>query len=168
MNRVAAAITVAAAPVLADVDVFTVSWIVVSQADEAMVHVLDGDSIQAERLGADLPADPVRAAAVMKSRLDSADGANALEAMRRAAEGRALAGRLGIRKLPAIVFDRREVVYGVRDVAEAREIRRRWLRSERAQRSRSGPGRVPGDSSSGRPPPSSGEGPGVPARFAGR
>ena len=47
-------------------------------------------------------------------------------ASRPAAAGNALAGRLGIEKLPAVVVDGRYVVYGVRDVARAVERVAAW------------------------------------------
>ena len=69
-------------------------------------------------LAAALPADPGQAAALVQQRLR--DGGQELQRrLGRAYQGVAEAWGLGIAKLPAVVVDRRYVVYGEPDVARA-------------------------------------------------
>lgn len=69
-------------------------------------------------LAAGLPADPGQAVALVKQRLH--DGGQELQhRLGRAYQGVAEAWGLGITKLPAVVVDRRYVVYGEPDVARA-------------------------------------------------
>lgn len=69
-------------------------------------------------LAAHLPADPQQAAAVVRQRLH--DGGEALQRrIGQAYQGVADAWGLGIVKIPAVVVDRRYVVYGEPDVARA-------------------------------------------------
>jgi integrating conjugative element protein (TIGR03757 family) len=73
--------------------------------------------IEAE-LAADLPADPARAAAIVQQRLR--DGGPELQRrIARAYQDVTDAWGLGIAALPAVVVDRRYVVYGDADVARA-------------------------------------------------
>ena len=73
--------------------------------------------IEAE-LAAGLPADPGQAVALVRQRLH--DGGQELQRrLGRAYQGVAEAWGLGIAKLPAVVVDRRYVVYGEPDVARA-------------------------------------------------
>lgn len=69
-------------------------------------------------LAAHLPADPQQAAAVVQQRLH--DGGEALQRrIGHAYQGVADAWGLGIAKIPAVVVDRRYVVYGEPDVHRA-------------------------------------------------
>ena len=69
-------------------------------------------------LAAHLPADPQHAAALVRQRLH--DGGEALQRrIGHAYQGVADAWGLGIAKIPAVVVDRRYVVYGEPDVARA-------------------------------------------------
>ena len=73
--------------------------------------------IEAE-LAANLPADPARATAIVQQRLR--EGGNSLQhRLGGAYQGVAEAWGLGIAKLPAVVIDRRYVVYGDADVGRA-------------------------------------------------
>jgi integrating conjugative element protein (TIGR03757 family) len=73
--------------------------------------------IEAE-LAANLPADPARATAIVQQRLR--DGGDGLQRrLASAYQGVAKAWGLGIAKLPAVVIDRRYVVYGDADVGRA-------------------------------------------------
>ena len=73
--------------------------------------------IEAE-LAAGLPADPVRASVIVQQRLR--EGGQALQRrIGRAYQDVAEAWGLGIAKVPAVVVDRRYVVYGESDVARA-------------------------------------------------
>ena len=109
-----------------DVVAFTLSSIPLRAGAGATVHVLDARDAHAEAFGAGLPADPERALAEVERRMASPAGRAALERIASAAAGNALAGRLGIEKLPAVVVDGRYVVYGVRDVARAVERVEAW------------------------------------------
>lgn len=84
------------------------------------VRVIELDQagrIEAE-LSAGLPADSARAAAIVQQRLR--DGGQELQRrIARAYQDVADAWGLGIAKLPAVVVDRRYVVYGEADVARA-------------------------------------------------
>ena len=73
--------------------------------------------IEAE-LTADLPADPGQAVDLAQQRL-RAGGQELQRRLGRAYQGVAEAWGLGIAKLPAVVVDRRYVVYGEPDVARA-------------------------------------------------
>jgi len=69
-------------------------------------------------LAANLPADPQQAAALIRQRLH--DGGEALQRrIGRAYQNVADAWGLGIAKIPAVVLDRRYVVYGESDVPRA-------------------------------------------------
>ncbi|HBO6820180.1 TPA: TIGR03757 family integrating conjugative element protein, partial [Pseudomonas aeruginosa] len=69
-------------------------------------------------LAAHLPTDPQQAAAVVRQRLH--DGGEALQRrIGHAHQGVADAWGLGIAKIPAVVVDRRYVVYGEPDVSRA-------------------------------------------------
>ena len=112
--------------VAAEVVAFTLSSMPLRAGVGATVHVLDARDGHAEAFGADLPGDPERALAEVERRMATAEGRAALERIATAAAGNALAGRLGIEKLPAVVVDGRYVVYGVRDVARAVERVEAW------------------------------------------
>ena len=76
-----------------------------------------------DRLSAGLPDDPVRAQRLLEQRLQDAD----LEAQALAAfAGLVRAARLGLDRLPAVVFDDATIVYGVTDLSEAAEQYARW------------------------------------------
>ena len=102
----------------ADVLVVTDSRHPVQSASDARVIELDlPERIEAE-LAAGLPNDPSRAAALVQQRLR--DGGQALQRrIGSAYQGVADAWGLGIAKVPAVVVDRRYVVYGEPDVARA-------------------------------------------------
>ena len=108
-----------------DVAAFTLSSMPLRTTGGATVHVLDARDGYAEAFGADLPDDPERALAEARRRVATAAGRAALDRIA-AAAGNALAGRLSIEKLPAVVVDGRYVVYGVRDVARAVERVEAW------------------------------------------
>ena len=115
-----------------DVVAFTLSSMHLRASVGAQVHVLDARDGHAEAFGADLPDDPERALAEARRRMATPAGRAALARIAAAAAGNALAGRLGIEKLPAVVVDGRYVVYGVRDVARAIERVEAW-RAEAAR-----------------------------------
>ena len=110
----------------ADVVAFTLSSMPLRATGGATVHVLDARDGYAEAFGADLPGDPERALAEARRRMATPSGRAALARIAGAAAGNALAARLGIEQLPAVVVDGRYVVYGVRDVARAVERVEAW------------------------------------------
>jgi integrating conjugative element protein (TIGR03757 family) len=76
-----------------------------------------------DRLSAGLPNDPVRAQRLLEQRLQATDlEAEALSAF----AGLLRAARLGLDRLPAVVFDDAAIVYGVTDLSEAAEQYARW------------------------------------------
>jgi integrating conjugative element protein (TIGR03757 family) len=101
-----------------DVLVVTDSHHPVQPAAGARVIELDlPERIEAE-LSAGLPNDPRRAVALVQQRLR--DGGQALQRrLASAYQGVAEAWGLGLAKVPAVVVDRRYVVYGESDVAHA-------------------------------------------------
>lgn len=103
----------------AEVKVFTLQAIpLIGVSPEVAVVHLDAASQIESRIGAQLPADPAHAQAIARERLDR--GGEALQRELAAAyQGVADAWSLGITTLPAVVVDRRYVVYGEPDVAKA-------------------------------------------------
>ena len=87
------------------------------------VHDLGAPQRFEARLSAGLPGDPAAAQRLLEQRLQAAD----LEAQALAAFGGLLrAARLGLDRLPAVVFDDAAIVYGVTDLSEAAEQYERW------------------------------------------
>jgi integrating conjugative element protein (TIGR03757 family) len=102
----------------ADVLVVTDSRHPVQAAANVRVIELDLPARIESELAASLPADPARAAAIVQQRLR--DGGQDLQRrLGRAYQDVADAWGLGIAKVPAVVVDRRYVVYGEADVARA-------------------------------------------------
>lgn len=103
---------------VADVRVFTDRHHAIEAP--AGVHVIELDApprIEAE-LAANLPADPAQAAAIVRQRLQ--DGGTSLQRrLADAYQGVTDAWSLGVTKIPAVVVDRRYVVYGETDVSRA-------------------------------------------------
>lgn len=79
---------------------------------------LDAPASLEARLSARLPADPTRAAAMVHRRLENG-GAALQRRLATAYLGVTDAWSLGITKIPAVVVDRRYVIYGVPDVDQA-------------------------------------------------
>ncbi len=133
-------LSVAALRTHPDVVAFTLSAMPV-EADGATVHVLDEGERLASALGTGLPADPGEALAEARRRLVAPEGRALRARLEAATAGKLLAARLGVEKLPAVVVDRRHVVYGVRDVRRAVELVAAWrLRNETETVHGSGPG----------------------------
>ena len=108
------------APIAAAADVLVVTDSRHPVQAPAGVRVIELDQatrIEVE-LAAHLPADPRQAAALVRQRLH--DGGEALQRrIGRAYQNVADAWGLGIAKIPAVVLDRRYVVYGESDVPRA-------------------------------------------------
>lgn len=93
-------------------------WIVVDgrnpvHGPTAAARVIEIDAPQRieEELSAQLPADPQQAAAQFRTRLEQG-GQDQPQRMREAYQGVVDAWSLGVTKVPAVVVDRRYVVYG--------------------------------------------------------
>jgi integrating conjugative element protein (TIGR03757 family) len=108
--------------IAADIIVVTDSHHPVQVAPQALAHtrVIELDlptRIEAE-LAARLPADPDKAAALLRQRLH--EGGDSLQQrLRHAYQDVIDARQLGIAKIPAVVVDRRHVVYGEPNVVRA-------------------------------------------------
>lgn len=102
----------------ADIKAFTTRTVPLSApANVAVVYLDDADAIEAQ-LSADLPSNQDSAEAIARHRLQ--DGGHTLQReLASAWQGVADAWSLGITTLPAVVVDRRFVVYGEPDVDKA-------------------------------------------------
>ncbi|KTS76505.1 hypothetical protein NS274_15880 [Pseudomonas oryzihabitans] len=85
----------------------------------ARVVLLDAPERLEQQLSEGLPADPHQAAALMQQRLRSASAQQLGRDLVKAHQDVADAWSLGVTKVPAVVVDRRYVVYGQPDVAAA-------------------------------------------------
>lgn len=85
------------------------------------VIVLDAPKLVELELAAHLPTDPEQAAAVARQRLHEG-GAALQKRLALAYRGVVEAWSLGVTKIPAVVVDRRYVVYGVPDVDRALKL----------------------------------------------
>jgi integrating conjugative element protein (TIGR03757 family) len=99
------------------------TWVITDQAHPVSGKadrniLLDGPARLEAELASGLPADPTQAAALVQQRLNQG-GADLQRRIGAAYQGMADAWGLGIAKLPAVVVDRRYVVYGEADVARA-------------------------------------------------
>ena len=84
---------------------------------ERLIDLREASRIEAE-LSAQLPTDPESAAALVKRRLNQG-GTDLQRRIASAHQGITDAWSLGVTSLPAVVVDRRYVVYGEPDVARA-------------------------------------------------
>ncbi len=84
---------------------------------ERLIELDEAHRIEAE-LSAELPTDPEQATVIVRRRLSSG-GADLQRRIASAYQGITDAWSLGITSLPAVVVDRRYVVYGEPDVARA-------------------------------------------------
>lgn len=101
-----------------EVRVYTIRSIPVSAPAEAtIVHLDDAGAIE-EELSAGLPHDPAHAITTARQRLTDG-GAELQRDLVAAYEDIAEAWSLGITTLPAVVVDRRYIIYGEADVARA-------------------------------------------------
>ena len=114
------ALTAGASVMAADVRVFTDRSNSVATTTEVRVVELDAPVRIESELAAGLPADPKQAATIVQQRLKDG-GASLQRRIADAYQGVTDAWSLGITKIPAVVVDRRYVVYGEPDVARALE-----------------------------------------------
>ena len=89
---------------------------VLGQADRRVI--LDAGAVLEAELATNLPTDQERASAIVRQRLKQG-GTELQRRIGTAYQGIADAWSLGVTKVPAIVVDRRYVVYGETDVARA-------------------------------------------------
>ncbi|HAB5395088.1 TPA_asm: TIGR03757 family integrating conjugative element protein [Salmonella enterica subsp. enterica serovar Mbandaka] len=102
----------------AEVTVFTDQSVTLTSADNANVVYLDAAQDIEASLAADLPADPHRAQAIVQGRLQQG-GSQLQRDLASAWQGVADAWVLSVSTVPAVVVDRRYVIYGEPDVARA-------------------------------------------------
>lgn len=102
---------------------------VVATAGTRIVELDAAERITAELAGY-LPPDPSQAAQTVRRRLQESSGALQLR-MASAANDVVEAWQLGVQKIPAVVVDRRYVVYGEPDVARAIEATSRYREAHR-------------------------------------
>lgn len=101
-----------------EVTVFTNRSVTLKSADNANVVHLDAAQEIETSLAADLPADPHRAQAIVQGRLQQG-GSPLQRDLASAYQGVADAWGLSVSTVPAVVVDRRYVIYGEPDVARA-------------------------------------------------
>jgi integrating conjugative element protein (TIGR03757 family) len=98
-------------------------WVITDRAHPVMgpwsrlIELDAPDRIKSE-LAADLPSDPKQAAAIVQQRLKQ-DGGKLQQRLAGAYQGVADAWALGVTQIPAVVIDRRYVIYGETDVGQA-------------------------------------------------
>ncbi|WP_241000199.1 TIGR03757 family integrating conjugative element protein [Pseudomonas viridiflava] len=92
----------------------------------ARLILLDDSERLEVKLSEGLPADPQRAAAIMQRRLRSSDAQRLQQDLVAAQQNLVYAWTLGVTKIPAVVVDRKYVVYGETDVGSATQPIARW------------------------------------------
>ncbi|WP_300731786.1 TIGR03757 family integrating conjugative element protein [Pseudomonas sp.] len=101
------------------------TWVITDQAHPitssgpSRIILLDQQQHLEGELSRALPTDPHQAAAIVQSRLNTPSGKRLQADLAKAQQGLADAWSLGITKIPAVVVDRRYVVYGELDVDKA-------------------------------------------------
>ena len=110
------------AAALAEALVYTDKAHTVSAAIDARVVLLDRQHHLETDLSRDLPPDPQLAAAIIHGRLSSPSGKRLQSDLTKAQQDITDAWSMGIEKIPAVVVDRRYVVYGEPDVAKALDL----------------------------------------------
>ena len=111
-------LAIAANAPAADIWVFTDHQHPVVAGAGVRVIELDAPGRLASELGANLPADPRKAAALFQQRLATV-GAELRQRLITAYQGITDAWSLGITKIPAVVVDQKFVIYGEPDVERA-------------------------------------------------
>ena len=106
----------------ADTWVFTDTANPVTAPATARVILLDQQHHLETELSRALPSDPQQAAAIIQNRLNSPSGKRLQSDLAKAQQALTDAWSLGIEKIPAVVVDRRYVVYGEPDVAKALDL----------------------------------------------
>lgn len=83
-----------------------------------LIQLDAGERLEAQ-LSAGLSTDPAQAALALRQRLQGPDGVRWGQGLAAAQQGLVEAWSVGVQKLPAVVVDRRYVVYGETDVNQA-------------------------------------------------
>ena len=102
---------------------------VVATAGTRVVELDAAERITSE-LAADLPPDPSQAAQTVRQRLQEGSGALQLS-MASAVNDVVEAWKLGVQKIPAVVVDRRYIVYGEVDITRALDAIIRYREARR-------------------------------------
>ena len=108
------------------------TWVITDQnhlvqvPSGARLILLDDLERLEAKLSEGLPADPQRAAAIMQQRLRSSDAQRLQQDLVAAQQNLVDAWTLGVSKIPAVVVDRKYVVYGDTDVGSATQSIARW------------------------------------------
>ena len=101
------------------------TWVITNQAHPVLapsgtrIILLDDQQRLEEQLSRELPADPRQAEATIQRYLASPAGRHLQNDLALAQQGVTDAWSMGVEKLPAVVVDRRYVVYGEPDVTKA-------------------------------------------------
>lgn len=101
------------------------TWVITDQSHPitspgpARIILLDQQQHLESELSRALPRDPHQAAAIIQSRLNTPSGKRLQTDLAKAQQHITDAWSLGITKIPAVVVDRRYVVYGEPDVAKS-------------------------------------------------
>lgn len=104
------------------------TWVVtdrthpVNASVDVRVILLDEQQRLEEQLSRSLPADPRQAATAVQRFLATPDGARLQADLAKAQQGATDAWSTGVEKIPAVVVDRKYVVYGEPDVATAARL----------------------------------------------
>lgn len=106
----------------AGVWVFTDKSHAVITPNATRIILLDSQQQLEAELSSALPSDPYQAAAIAKKRLNIPSGKRLQSDLAKAQQALTDAWSMGIEKIPAVVVDRRYVVYGEPDVAKALEL----------------------------------------------
>lgn len=93
-----------------------------SQKIKSQTYRLDDANNALRVLDRKLPGTFDAAYAELQKRMNAASGRAALESLDKSYQGVVLAWELGVERLPAIVFDRQYVVYGVTSVDKAAQL----------------------------------------------
>lgn len=110
------------AAALAEALVYTDKPHRVTAATDARIVLLDQQQHLETDLSRDLPPDPQLAEAIIHARLNSSSGKRLQSDLAKAQQDLTDAWSLGIEKIPAVIVDRRYVVYGEPDVAKALDL----------------------------------------------
>lgn len=123
LAKAASALALVALPALvlgAEITVVATSQIQLqSVPDHASVILLDEPELIEDQMSEGLPPHPAQAMQILKTRMQSREWQQLQLQLRKAAEGVASAWSMGVAKVPAVVVDRKYVVYGQPDVAAA-------------------------------------------------
>lgn len=104
------------------------TWVITDQAHPVNAPVgvriilLDEQQRLEEQLSRSLPTDPRQAATAVQRFMATPEGARLQADLARAQQGAADAWSTGVEKIPAVVVDRKYVVYGEADVATAARL----------------------------------------------